>query len=267
MRGVWRMSPGGNSDIEWRARRGRLMEEIICRFAKGEDVKWVSHLETMRVLERALRRARIAMAYTEGFNPRPRLAMGPALSAGMTSEAELVAIFLAKRMDPEDLKERLNVQLPPAFRLHAVWAIPSYGKKQTLGDIDTADYIAAVKGPADAEELARRAVGLLSCSEIPFTRFREKKTQELDLRPLILKLSVSATGSTVAVNMSLRTGSGGGVRPQEVLEQLGITGPDWEVSFHRVALYASRPQAETKPKGSRLRGLHGRGLQPRRQCP
>jgi radical SAM-linked protein len=243
------------------------MQEIICRFSKGEDVKWVSHLETMRVLERALRRAQIAVAYTEGFNPRPRLALGPALSAGMTSEAELVALFLALKMDPDDLKSRLNKQLPPALQIEAAWAVPAYGKKQTLGDIDTADYIANVHGPADADELQRRAVGLLSCVEIPFTRHREKKIQELDLRPLILKLSASEIDSVTAISMSVRTGSGGGVRPQEVLAQLGITGSEWEVSFHRVALYAGQPQAETKPKAPRLRGLYSRQSHQRKQRP
>ncbi|NIM06821.1 MAG: DUF2344 domain-containing protein [Armatimonadetes bacterium] len=232
------------------------MQEIICRFSKGEEVKWVSHLETMRLLERALRRAQISIAYTQGFNPRPRLAMGPALPAGMTSEAELVAFFLSRKMDPDELKQRLNEQLPTGFALQTTWAIPGYRKKQTLGDIDTAEYIIIVKGPVEAEELERRAVGLLSCKEIPLTRQREKKTQHIDLRPWILALTVSEMKGAAEIKMTLRTGSTGGARPQEVLEQLGAAGPEWEVSCHRKALYAGRSEERTKARGVRLRGLH-----------
>jgi len=235
------------------------MQEIICRYGKGEEVKWVSHLETMRVLERALRRAEIPIAYTQGYNPHPRLAMGPALPAGMTSEAELVAFFLSRRIDPEEVKQRLNAQLPAGFRVLTAWAIPAYGKKQTLGDIDTAEYITTAKGPLEAEELERRAVGLLSCREIPLTRQREKKTQQIDLRPWILSLTVTEKEGLAEIGMTLRTGSAGGARPQEVLEQLGVAGPEWEVTCHRRALYAGRLRAAARPKakGLGLRHLHG----------
>ena len=234
------------------------MQEIICRYTKGAEVRWVSHLETLRMLERALRRAKIGVAYSQGYNPRPRLAMGPALPAGMTSEVEMVALFLAQRTFPEDLKNRLNEQLPEGFIIQTAWAIPAYGKKQTLGDIDTSEFIARVKGPAGAEELERRAVGLLSCEALPFTRYREKKTQQLDLRPLILHISVGESADNFAeVKMILQTGSSGGVRPQEILEQLGIAGADWEVSCHRQGLYASAKKTTAKPKGPRLRALHG----------
>jgi len=232
------------------------MQEIICRFSKDEEVKWVSQLETVRVLERALRRAEIPIAYTQGFNPRPRLAMGPALPAGMTSQAELAALFLSHRMDAEELKKRLNAQLPPGFSVDAAWAIPAYKKKQTLGEIDTAEYVAAAKGPIEAEELDRRAVGLLSCREIRLVRQREKKTQKIDLRPWILALSIAEVPAGAQVKMTLRTGNAGGARPQEVFEQLGISGPEWQVSCHRQALYAGSAQTAARPRRMPLRSLH-----------
>ncbi len=242
------------------------MQEIICRFAKGEQVKWVSHLETIKVLERALRRAQIPMAYTEGYNPRPRLAMGPALPAGMTSDAELTALFLLRRTDADELKEGLNAQLPPGFRILTAWAIPAYGKKQTLGDIDTAEYVARVTGPVEAEELQRRVVGLLSCRELPFTRQREKKTQHIDLRPWILALTTTEAEGGSEIGMTLRTGSAGGVRPMELLEQIGVSGAEWEITCHRQALYSTRAQApaKPKPKAPGPRRLYGYRPQPKR---
>lgn len=240
------------------------MQEIIGRLAKGENVKWVSHLETMRMLERALRRAEIPITYSQGFNPRPRLAMGPALPAGMTSEAELVAFFLEKRLDPEDFKQRLNQQLPPGFSIQVAWAIPPFKKRQTLGDIDTAEYIVHAKGPVGAEELERRAVGLLSNTELPLLRQREKKTQQIDLRPWILALSVEEDGEGAKLRMVLHTGSSGGARPQELLELLGIAGPEWQIAAHRRSLYASHPEAGAKPKTPALRKFRSLQTPPRR---
>jgi radical SAM-linked protein len=244
------------------------MQEIICRFSKGEKVKWVSHLETLRVLERALRRAQLPVAYSQGFNPRARLALGPALPAGMTSDAELVAVFFERKLEAEELKARLNAQLPPAFHIHTAWAIPPYKKKQTLGDIDTAEYEVRVKGPVGAEELERRIVGLLSQETIPLTRQREKKTQQIDLRPLILGLSASEGEGSALIKMTLRTGSSGGARPLEVLEQLGIAlGPEWEVICHRIGLYAGPTQLENRPptKSPGLGRLQGRSFGQRRK--
>jgi hypothetical protein len=149
-----------------------------------------------------------------------------------------------------------------------VWAIPPYKKKQTLGDIDTAEYEVRVKGPAGAEELERRIVGLLSQETIPLTRQREKKTQQIDLRPLILGLSASEGEGGVIIKMTLRTGSSGGARPLEVLEQLGIIlGPEWEVICHRIGLYAGPAQSENKPrpKSPGLGRLQGRSFGQRRK--
>jgi len=226
-------------------------------------VKWVSHLETLRVLERALRRAQLPVAYSQGYNPRARLALGPALPAGMTSDAELVAVFFERRMEAEELKSRLNAQLPPAFRVHTAWAIPPYKKKQTLGDIDTAEYRVTVKGPADGEELERRIVGLLSQESIPLTRQREKKTQQIDLRPLILGLSAAEAEGGASIKMILRTGSSGGARPLEVLAQLGLAlGKEWQVACHRTGLYAGRSEGESeaRPKPPGLGRWRGKSI-------
>ena len=64
------------------------MIRLRVKFTRGEEVKYISHLDMLKVFERALRRANIPIAYNKGFNPRPQIVFGLPLSVGVTSESE-----------------------------------------------------------------------------------------------------------------------------------------------------------------------------------
>ncbi len=84
---------------------------LRLKFSRGEELKYISHLDLMRLWERALRRARIPIAYSEGFSPHPRLSLAAPLALGITSEAELIDIFLERRLAPGLLTSALPPQL------------------------------------------------------------------------------------------------------------------------------------------------------------
>ena len=98
------------------------VERILFRFTKGEPVRFVGHLDLMRVFERAMRRSDFPIAYSQGFNPRPRMSFASGLTLGATSEWELCQLDLARdlsRAEIEAAVEQLRTQLPPgsAFRM------------------------------------------------------------------------------------------------------------------------------------------------------
>ena len=70
------------------------MQRLRIRFSRGEELKFISHLDIIRLWERALRRARIGLAYSEGFSPHPRISLAAPLSLGITSDAELMDVVL-----------------------------------------------------------------------------------------------------------------------------------------------------------------------------
>lgn len=80
------------------------------RYAKGGLIRFIGHLDTARALLRAVRRTGIEAPYTQGFTPRLCLSFGPPLPLGLTSECEFMDIKLARRYDPETLKEKLQSQ-------------------------------------------------------------------------------------------------------------------------------------------------------------
>src|SRR5919198_2580894 len=102
------------------------MLRVLFRFVKGEPVRFVSHLDLMRAFERAMRRANFPVEYTQGFNPRPKMAFASALSVGATSDWELCQVDLAEEIEDERLPalaEAMNRQLPAGLRILDSWVL------------------------------------------------------------------------------------------------------------------------------------------------
>ena len=231
------------------------MPQVICRLAKGQPVKYISHLDWMRTIERALRRARLPVAYSAGYSPHPRLAYTPPLSVGNTSEAELVAVELASPLDPDTVKERLAAALPPGIGVLAAWPAPRLGGKVTFGDFDTAEYRVQVRGPVDPEALSRRLVELMQADHVTYRREREGRVKEFDARPLLVQAELTEQGpGEAALRLKLRLGVPGTLRPEEVLDLLGLGGPEFHSHIHRLALYADQP-AQGRASGRQLSRL------------
>ena len=216
------------------------MAQLVCRYRKGNEVRWLSHLDVKRTLERAMRRAELPLVLTRGHNPHLKLSLGPPLPLGATGDAELLAIHVAEAIDPEHVKDRLNDQLPTGLEVVEVWAVPGYRKKETFGEIDVAEYKAIALSGVDAEEIRSRAEDLMAQEELVVHRSGGRSERSVDVRPLILSIGVGeASAGEADLTMRLRTGSHGGAKPQEIVSLLGLAGEDQFVRYHRTGLYAS----------------------------
>src|SRR4030043_1707382 len=97
------------------------MQRLRIRFNRGEELKYISHLDIMRLWQRALNRAGIALAYSEGFNPHPRMSLAAPLALGITSDAELMDIVLEKFVSPHSFTAAVGRQLPRGIALDGVY--------------------------------------------------------------------------------------------------------------------------------------------------
>lgn len=93
------------------------MQRIRLRYRKGQELRFIGHLDIVRLWERALRRTDTPIAYTEGFNPRQKISFGPPLSLGITSDFELLDLYLIKWVSPNSLMNELNNTLPDGIRI------------------------------------------------------------------------------------------------------------------------------------------------------
>jgi len=187
-------------------------------FAKGEEIKYISHLDLMRVWERTLRRAGVPLAYSHGFNPRPKISIAAPLPVGFMGRAEVMDVWLTRYISPKTFAKCLAPHLPPGLEVLSVEVV--YPKSPSLqSQVRSAEYRVTVECAESREEIEGRLRGLLSAERLP----RQRRGKEYDLRPLIEDLWVEgwAEGGWV-LGMRLRAGAGGTGRPDEVLKALGL---------------------------------------------
>jgi len=180
-------------------------------FTKNDSLKYIGHLDLHRTLERTLRRAGLPIAYSQGFNPQPKMNLAEALPLGITSECEVMDVWMEKQIDLIEAKKDLDGAVPPGMQILGIVEVD-----ERLPPLQTqvfaAEYRVTVNpAPADLESRAR---DLLSQPSI----MRERRGKHYDLRPLIEALSVE--GDALVMRLAARDGATG--RPEEVVRALGL---------------------------------------------
>jgi radical SAM-linked protein len=225
---------------------------LLClQYSKGEEARFLSHLDLMRAMERALRRARLPLAFSEGYNPHPRISYASALAVGVTSEGEYLDLELAKDLPAQEVMARLNLVLPPGLKVLA--AVPVRNRKKSLmALINLARYQVVISSfqvmkQEDVEEVMTQ---VLSCSTYVVTRQGKRGVRQVDIRPGLFHLQGRLVNHKLILQMDVQTGSSGNVRPEEVVEMIKETIPfsgEEILQIHRVGLYIRRKEKIYSP--------------------
>lgn len=197
-------------------------QRLRLTFAKKSDIKYISHLDLALLWERALRRARLPLGYSQGFNPRPKIQLASGLPLGTSGTAEMLDMLLTEPVNPDEALERIRPTLPLGVALHSVEEVPL--KAPALQQLlRRADYRVLVETDLPAEILGQRIADLLAAEQIIQTRRRRKQEEAYDLRPWLHELRLAGLAEGVAcLHMQLTAGQSGNLRPQEVLKALGL---------------------------------------------
>lgn len=182
-----------------------------------------SHRELIAAWENAIGRAGLSLAYSEGRRPAPQVSIASLLPMGVSSEAELVDVFLAQRTEPQRALAAVAPLLPPGIEAFAVQEVGlSAPSLQSL--VRWAEYEVLV--PADGLDEAAVAASisrLLACDTYPAEYRRETKVRQYDLRPLILALRLEGQRQRCfVVRMRLRAEPQMTARADQVLLALGL---------------------------------------------
>ncbi|HJX13071.1 MAG TPA: TIGR03936 family radical SAM-associated protein [Dehalococcoidales bacterium] len=210
------------------------MQRLRIRFCRGEEVKFISHLDLMRLWQRALNRAGVAVAYSEGFNPHPRLSLAAPLALGVTSEAELMDIVLEKWSSPHAFTTAVGRQLPRGIEIRQVLNTPlTLPSLQSL--VRFAEYAAELETDKGREEIRAAIDALLARDSLPWQHQRDTGPRHYDLRALIDDLWLDdGRNGAVTIGMRLRCDSQGSGRPEQVTAALGFE--QLPKSIHRTKL-------------------------------
>jgi len=193
---------------------------LRARFTKLGRIRWTSHRDVARMWERALRRVRMPIAYTQGFSPRPRLAFGLALPTGCESLAEYIDIAVSEPVDPPTLAGRLAGSFPEGVDVTAAAAVDA-GAPSLQEAVSSCAWEMEVPGmtPGTLQEAVGR---VLSADSLPLVRERKGRDVVDDLRPSVLALSCRGSdGGGVRLVAELATRPRG-VRPAELARVMGV---------------------------------------------
>jgi len=188
----------------------------------------------MRLWERTLRRANIPLVYSEGFNPRPRISIAAPLAVGVTGEAELIDVFVTRRVSPHWFTASLGQQLPSGIEILEVYPI-DFGVPSLQSQVRYAQYQVVVVTEKGLKYMESAISKLLSVEHLPWHHERDTGRRSYDLRALIDDLwLVDHNHSRYTIGMRLRCDSTGSGRPEQVALALGLT--DYPHSIERTNL-------------------------------
>lgn len=210
------------------------MQRLRIKFTRGEEIKYISHLDIMRLWQRALRRAGVALAYSEGYTPHPRMSLAAPLALGVTSEAELMDVFCLKMVSPHWFAGALGHQLPDGIGILKVYPIaPTLPALQA--QVRYAEYRAVVETVQKRQEVEGAIERLLLLEQLPWQHQRDTGPRRYDLRALIDDIwLVEWGGGQSTIGMRLRCSSNGSGRPEQVAAALGY--PQRPLSMNRTRL-------------------------------
>ncbi len=198
------------------------MQRLRVHYAKRGRLRFASHRDFSRALERALVRARVPVAYSSGFNPHPRISYAGAAPTGAASEAEYLEIALAREVDPDEVRAALDEALPAGLDL--LEAVSSSGG--SLADrLEASVWRIRLPG-VPQPEAASAAAGFLDTPEVLVERMTKKGLRSFDCRGAVVSLTsqqvAGSEGECAILEVVLRHGTPS-VRPDDVLAGLRAT--------------------------------------------
>ena len=214
------------------------MQRLRLTFSRGEELKYISHLDLMRLWQRALRRADIPLVYSQGFSPHPRISLAAPLAIGVSSSGELMDVFLERRVSPHFFVKTVGRQLPRGIDISEVVDV-GLGLPSLQSQVRYAEYRVVIDVEKSREEVEEALSSLLSRDSLPWQHARDKEIRKYDLRALIDDLWLiewCPTESTLG--MRLRCDNTGTGRPEQVISALGFTEPP--KATHRFKLILAR---------------------------
>jgi radical SAM-linked protein len=192
------------------------VQRLRLRYAKRGPLRFASHRDLARALERALRRAQVPMAFSAGFSPHPKISYMGAAPTGAASEAEYFEIGLSARCDPEQVRAALDASLPPGIDVLEVEAVEGSG---SLADrLDATRWRIDLPG-VDADELSAAVQEFLARDVVLVAKRTKNGTRDVDAREAVVRAAVAVEAGCAILQVVVRQLTPT-VRPDDVMAAL-----------------------------------------------
>ncbi|WP_297418957.1 TIGR03936 family radical SAM-associated protein [Clostridium sp.] len=182
----------------------------LTKFTKEENIKFISHLDVLKTIQKNIRRAELPIEYSQGFNPHMNTSIAQPLSVGVYSSGEYMDMVLTTEMDEKEIVDKLNKTSPSGIKYISALAIPyTIGEKkvpQAMALIDAARYTIKIKY-SEVSNLEEEVNKLLEISEWNTIKKSKKGEREINIRPLVKEFSFWIKDEFLILNAVINTGS------------------------------------------------------------
>ena len=182
----------------------------LIKFTKEENIKFISHLDVLKTIQKNIRRAELPIEYSKGFNPHMSTSIAQPLSVGVYSCGEYMDMVLEREMDENEIIDRLNKTAPSGIKYISALAIPYVeGEKkvpQAMAMIDAARYTIKVKY-SDVSTLEKEMNELISKDEWNTIKKSKKGEREVNLKSLIKEFNFWIKDEVLVLNVLISTAS------------------------------------------------------------
>ena len=204
---------------------------MIAEFEKMGRMSWFSHLDLQNTMQRALRRAQLPVAYSQGFNPHVLTSFATALSVGCQSRGEVMEVEMAGEISPEEFAEKLNACLPDGLKVRRCASVPD-SAPALMAKVAEAGY--DITAP-DAD-LTQAVEAFLNAEEVMVEKRSKTKTRLVNIRPMVHEITCAFDGKDSRLSMVLEQTNANALKVELVMQALA---PEQEFRFVRTALYAA----------------------------
>ena len=185
------------------------MKRLFLAITKGEEIRFLGHLDYLRTMERVVVRSGIPIAFSEGFNPHMKISLDSALAVGVTADPLYMEIKLEKDMPIEEVKERMQREMPKGMTIyHIEEAAQEWPKFVAFFNEDAYEMEGPVTEGADAEAAKEAIARFNALPSFIYQRVTPKKVREMDVKPMISRekerISPSLSSAAIQVRCSLR---------------------------------------------------------------
>jgi len=210
--------PSGEAGVgvkAWTSEADTVVRRLRFVFSKVGDLRFLGHLETIKAIERACRRAGIPLAFSGGFSPKPRITFALSLPTGAEGLHEFMDLELAETISVKEVVDRVNGNLPRGLSLIRGWKVPPESGALN-GRVCHMTYRALL--PDSWDGLKQLTECFMERESIPVIRVRKGKERTLDLKDYLLSLTAHDE-RTIVYTLELK-GEKGSARPAEVVQAL-----------------------------------------------
>lgn len=204
------------------------MSNYILKYSRDDRVKYISHLDFMRLFHRAVRRSGLPFVFSQGFNPHPIMTVAQPLSVGVTSDCEYMKVGFDGEFGEGEILNRLNSSMPPGYKILAARRVE--GKEIDITKLNKAVYTVEIEcaGSVNIDEF-------LANDELKVMKKSKSGVKESDIRPYIYELKlIKAEGNIQVYEMCLSVGSSYNLKPDSVVDAMEKYCADFKPEFYTV---------------------------------